>query len=213
MAIRTLGNPGLTHLGYPEDGISLADWHSLREKIVRLIRQLKPFVVMSFDPWALYDEEYEHLLVARIVEDACRCSAGHLFHSEHMDAGLLPHSVAQRIYFGRSLSRINHVVDISSQIEVKVNAMMQHKQALCFLVEGFLNRLRANRLRLPLMDDTGDAQEIHAHLMEQFIRRNASEVGRSAGLRCGEGFRLDRFGELDDFVEAVAEPVRSDEED
>jgi len=213
-AVQILGAAELTHLGYPEDGLLVTDWHDLREKIVRLLRQEKPFAVMSIDPWAVYDQESEHLLIARIVEDACRCSGAPLFHPEHSSDGLDTHFVAQRVYFGRSLSRVNHVVDISPYVEIKVQAMREHQIALKFMVETFLGRLAANRLKLPLLEEEMlEGDDLHGHLMEQLVRRNASEVGRSAGIRYGEGFRLDRFGELEEFVEAVAEPMEDEEED
>ena len=144
-AAAVLGATSFRDLGYAEDELTVAHWPDLRAQLVKVMRELKPFAVLSFDPWALYEEEFEHLLIARIVEDACRCSGLPLFHPDQLEGGLSTHYVAQRVYFGRGLSKVNHVVDISQVIERKVQAMRGQRTASEFLVRTFLQRLEVNR--------------------------------------------------------------------
>lgn len=204
-----LGVSSFNSLSYAQDTLTLVPWQEIREKIVRYIRMLKPDAVLSFDPWALYEEEFEHILIARIVEDACRCASAHLYHPEHLEEKLELHAVARRMCFGRILSKVNHVVDIAPMIDVKIKAAQAQRTASQFHVCHFLKKMEINHLRLPLMEEEDqNADPAADRLLEQFIRRHAVEIGHSAGMKLGEGYRLDRFGEMEDFVEAVAEPIR-----
>ena len=49
-------------------------------------------------------------------------AGSHLDYPEHLDAGIAPHAVSERYYFARGPQLVNRVVDITRNIDQKVEA-------------------------------------------------------------------------------------------
>ena len=91
-------------------------------RLIFLFRLLKVDTIISYDPWGHYEENPDHYVTARAVESARWMAGGSLDYPEHFDAGLKPHAVTERYYFARGPQLVNRVVDISTTLEMKIDA-------------------------------------------------------------------------------------------
>ena len=204
-AARILGVEQIHDFGYINDEMDPVSEVQLRGKFVRLFRKLKPYTVISFDPWGIYEENPDHVKTAVAVDDACWQCAGHLHHEEHIRDGLQPHTIAQRLYYARNLPEVNHIVDIAGTIDTKIEAVCAPMPMMINMLHGIRAKLAANELRIPVLDSIDE--NIMRALVEQFMRQSAAAVGKEIGVEYAEAFRLNRFGELEDFVKATAVPL------
>jgi LmbE family N-acetylglucosaminyl deacetylase len=158
-----LGLAGHRHLGYP-DG-ELPDDQTLREQIVRQIRELRPDVVLCPDPTAVffgdgYFNHTDHRATGWATLDAVAPASGnpHYF-AEHRAEGLAVHEVSS-VFLSGTLEP-NCWIDITETMERKIDALFCHESQLV---------------------DTGE-------WFRQFLRERAEEGGRAAGVQYAEGFR------------------------
>ena len=204
-AAKILGVENVHDFGYINDEMDPVSEVEIRGRFVRLFRELMPHTVISFDPWGVYEENPDHVKTSVAVDDACWQCAGHLHHEEHIREGLQPHTVAQRLYFARKLPEVNHIVDITNTIDAKIEAVCAHKTMMNNMMHTIKAKLAANGLRIPVLDEI-DGETMRA-LVDQFMRQSAAAVGEEIGVKYAEAFRLNRFGELEDFVQATAVPL------
>ncbi len=164
-----LGLTGHRHL--PHGDGDLEDDRQLREEICRVVRELRPEVVLCPDPTAVffgdgYFNHRDHRVTGWATLDAIAPAAGlpHYFADQLAD-GLSVHQVSSVLLSGTL--EPNFWVDISDQIERKIDALFCHTSQLA---------------------DTGEP-------FRQFLRQRAEQDGRQAGVRYAEGFRRLAFGD------------------
>jgi LmbE family N-acetylglucosaminyl deacetylase len=198
-AARIMGIRDIVELGYVTDCLGDVSRVELREKFIRLFRQYRPYAVLSFDPYAPYEPNLDHVVVAQAVEEAYWTATFDKHHPEHLAEGLEPHSVCERWYFARQLSDINCVVDISDVIEQRIDALAAHVE----MMRNTLNQLRLQARTwgryVPLLDqaiESGDLRE----MLSVRVRARARRWGEQYGLAYAEVYRVDRFGGLEDFM-------------
>lgn len=136
----------------------------LREKIVRVIREVKPDVIFSFDPANQRFDSFgrfhrDHRVAAESVFDAMYPAAGSdVFFPELAKAGFSPHQVQGAWFFGPE--KPNVWIDISKTIDKKLKALHSH--------ESQINDARG---------------------LEKRIRDRARKEGRKKKMRYAETFR------------------------
>jgi len=98
---------------------------ALREKIVRTIRQFRPDVIITHDPYRPYALHPDHRAVGFATVDAVYPTARdpHYF-PEHLAAGLQPHKTAEIWFFNAEHPDL--VIDISDTVEDKINSLRAH---------------------------------------------------------------------------------------
>jgi LmbE family N-acetylglucosaminyl deacetylase len=162
-AVELLGLAGHRHLGYG-DG-DLEDDRALRSAICRVVRELKPEVVLCPDPTAVffgdgYFNHRDHRITGWAALDAVAPAAGNPHYFPELRAeGLDVHSVAT-VYLSGTLEP-NAWVDITATLERKIEALFCHASQLV---------------------ETGD-------WFRQFLRDSAEAAGRAAGVTYAEAFR------------------------
>ncbi len=162
-AAKVLGLAGTIHLDHP-DG-DLENDARMRGEIVEQIRTLRPEAVLCPDPTAMffgdtYVNHRDHRATGFATLDAVAPASGnpHYF-PEQLRAGLAVHHVGA-VYLSGTLEP-NCWIDISAQLERKIEALFCHESQL---------------------EDTGE-------WFRQFLRDRAEAAGREAGLAYAEGFR------------------------
>ena len=96
-----------------------------REKIVRMIRQFQPDVIVTHDPFRPYALHPDHRAVGITAHDCVYPLARDpLYFPEHRAAGLAPHKTAEIWYFGSESPDV--VIDITDHFDAKINALMAH---------------------------------------------------------------------------------------
>lgn len=185
---KTLGFTDVFDFYYRNHRMNNISTQEFRSRVVFLIRMLKVDTVLSFNPWGHGEENPDHWVTGRIVEEACWMSGMSNDYPEHLEAGIEPHSVLERYYFvGRRGQPFNRVVDISSCIEQKIQSIADCKS------QGGGNRgsLLRKRLakegkRLPVLgndDKTADREYVRQFLINEYKR-----LGGEYGLNYAERF-------------------------
>lgn len=159
-----LGAASLELLGHPDgelDGV-----RTLRHDLVRIIRRLRPEVVVCPDPTAVffgdgYVNHVDHRALGWATLDAVAPAAASPLYQP--DAGAA-HQVATMLLSGTLDPDV--WIDIEGSVDLKVRALFRH--------------------RTQLADDADE-------WLGDFIRHRATEEGRRAGLRSAESFRRIRF--------------------
>ena len=105
---------------------------TLKEDIVRIIRTVKPNIVITMDPTFFYSTEFgfvnhtDHRAAALATMDACfPLSRDRLTFLNHEKEGLKPHRVEELWLV--SFGRVGHLVDISKTFKKKIKALELHK--------------------------------------------------------------------------------------
>lgn len=121
-----------------EDGNLIADI-GFKEKVVRLIRQIKPDVVFTHDPSWFYRinddgtswvNHTDHRACGSAVLDAVYPLARDLqSFPDHIGQGLLSHTVPELYLYGNR-EGANCFVDISATIEAKIASIAAHKSQI-----------------------------------------------------------------------------------
>ena len=136
----------------------------LRERVTRVIRSYRPEVVMTHDPTVLFvNNEWvnhaDHRAVGQVTVDAVFPTARDpLNFPEHAAAGLAAWKVAELFLW--STNEANQIVDVSSTIDLKIDALAHH----------------ASQFR-----EFGETA--------RWLRGRAEELGERAGYAAAEGFR------------------------
>ena len=143
-AAESLGVANVTFLGY-EDGMLEATL-DLRRDLVRVIRERRPYIVVTFDPTVrFFGENYpnhpDHRATGDATIDAVFPAArDRLTFPELAEAGLAPHKVKELWLAAGSAS--NHWVDIEPVIDQKIAALRIHESQLSGMaLEEFIPQL------------------------------------------------------------------------
>jgi LmbE family N-acetylglucosaminyl deacetylase len=185
---RVLGLKRNFNLNYGNHRMDEASRPEIKARFIFLFRLLKVDTVICYDPWSHYEENPDHYVTAASVEAACWMAGGSKDYPEHFAAGLQPHSVREKYYFGRFSQRINRVVDITPFVERKIDVNLVN------LAQGpagkhgsqLRARLAAKGQRLPLLgndDATADREYIR-----EFILRRDREWGKKYGVAYAEPY-------------------------
>jgi LmbE family N-acetylglucosaminyl deacetylase len=145
----------------------------LRGRLVLLFRMLRADMALSFSPSAEGEPDSDHWITGRAVEEACWIAGlANDFH-EHLEAGIQPHAVRELYHFhARPGQPFNHVVDISSYVGKKIDAIVECRSQGSGNAGSLLRaRLAAQGKRLPLLGDddrTADRAYARQFLLEEF---------------------------------------------
>ncbi len=113
-----------------EDG-ELAYSRQLLGEVVRHIRMLKPYAVFTSDPESIivrdsFIDHTDHRCAGLVAIDAVYPSARDRWNfPEHIEQGLEPHKVSELYVW--SFEKSNFSVDITDVMELKLQALSQHK--------------------------------------------------------------------------------------
>jgi LmbE family N-acetylglucosaminyl deacetylase len=123
-AARVLGVKECIFLGYPDGWVQPTT--ELRGQIVRLFRQYKPDVALTWDGFRSEFNHVDHRNIGIAVRDALFPAVrDHLYYAEHLEEGLDEHRVNELLLSGSD--KPNYFVDISAFLEKKVDAMLAHR--------------------------------------------------------------------------------------
>lgn len=118
-AATQLGASEVRHLGYVDGELEYT--MALREGMCRHIRQVRPDVVLSHDPWQRYQLHPDHRATGWGVVDGVVAARDHLFFPEQR---LEAHRPAAVLLW--SADEPDHWEDISSSFSRKIDALLCH---------------------------------------------------------------------------------------
>ncbi|PYV23539.1 MAG: hypothetical protein DMG24_13655 [Acidobacteria bacterium] len=212
---RILGCQKHFDLNYNNHRMAEVSLNELICRLIFLVRLLKVDTVICWDPWAHDEENPDHYTLARAVEAACWMAGRAHDYPEQFAAGLEPKTVQDKYYFARR-PEVTRIVDISGQIEQKVEA---NRANVAKGPAGHLgSRLRAElakrHQRLPLLGD--DDLTADRNYIREFVMAHSRELGRQYGVEYAEAFHYvepgasgaDRDSRIDAYVKENAVPSK-----
>ena len=122
-AAEILGVKRLIWLGYRDS--ELYPSLELRGKLIRIIRETRPDVVMTNDPWLPYEAHPDHRYTGLMAAEAVLFSPFPHVNPEQIREGLKPFRVPHICLF--FTHRPNTYIDISETIDLKIKAILAHK--------------------------------------------------------------------------------------
>ena len=171
-AARTLGAGDVVFLGWV-DG-ELESGLAQREAVCRVIREVRPDVVLGHDPWKLYRLHPDHRHAGTLaVEGIVAARDPHFFPAQ----GLPPHRPSHLLLWEAEV--VDHTEDVAAHLDVKVEALLCHRSQW-----------------ESTMAITDGAEEIAAQrrAFEARVRERAAEAGGWGGIEAAEAFkRIDRL--------------------
>lgn len=198
-AADVLGVRRVIALGYPDGDLAYRTTpEDLRGRFMRIIREVKPDIVFTWDPFAPYEGHPDHRAVGVAASEAAAFSHFPLFHPEQIrDDGLAPHYVGEHWYFAKSPRDQNKFVDIDATIQTKIDALYKHEAQMVLTVADMKHNLAASGLDVPWLAAL-DPHDYH-DIIDKRMRAGAQAVAKRAGLSCtyAEGFRRERFGGIE----------------
>ncbi|MBM2809464.1 MAG: LmbE family protein [Chloroflexi bacterium] len=114
---------------------------TLRAQICRVIRQVRPHTLLTFDPWRPYQLHPDHRAVGIATLDAAIAARDHLFFPEQLRDGIDIARVHEIYLFGAA--EPDTWVDISDTIAMKIQAASAHVSQIGDDLTGREERTRA----------------------------------------------------------------------
>lgn len=208
-----LGLEKVYDLYYRNHNLHEINMQEITARFIFLIRMLKIDTIISYDPWAPYENNPDHYITARAVEAAY---TGRWDYPEQLDV-VEPHGIEERYYFTRRGPQfVNRIVEITSHVDTKVRANMAN------VTQGpgghsgseLRRRLAEKRLKLPILGDDDETADFNyiKHIMldldSERLRLTPSDrkVGEPFGLEWAERYhyRGPIPSKLDDYIEKNA---------
>jgi LmbE family N-acetylglucosaminyl deacetylase len=110
-----------------------------RRELARVIREGRPDVVLTFDPWQRYQIHPDHRAVGQTALDAVAAARDHMYYPEQLTDGLTEHRVHNVYFF--ATDEPNYFVDITATMELKIAAILAHVSQV--RADGVAERVRA----------------------------------------------------------------------
>lgn len=129
-AMAAIGVNQILELNLPTDQLADHSEVSLRKDFIRVIREFKPYLVMTFDPDSyLYEDNEDHKKVASAMAEAC-WAAGFDKHPNSGGAQLPAFLPVAKWYFGREVAQATHYLNVGKYMKELTVATAKHKTML-----------------------------------------------------------------------------------
>jgi LmbE family N-acetylglucosaminyl deacetylase len=202
-AAGVLGVQEVVFLDHHDGELDQLEPGRLREQFVRAVRERRPDVLFTFDPFAPFEDHPDHRAVAFAALEAIDFASYPLCYPEQLAEGLEPHMVAEKYFFAKNPAHANKAVDISETLQTKIAAFLEHKSQVVFLVEEVVRQAVVAGVDVSGLVPGGEVEGEGAALAIAWaIQEQARAGGAAAGLEFAERFRYTRFLPM---VEALLE--------
>lgn len=124
-AAKYLGVERIIFLRHPDGEISSVK--TLKIELAALIRKLKPYTIVTHDPWSRFFHP-DHRATAHAVIEAIMIARDWHFFPFLLEVGLKPHRAGE-LLLGIT-EKCNHVIDITTTYRKKIKAIAMHKSQL-----------------------------------------------------------------------------------
>jgi len=186
-ATRHLGIEKVISLNWRNDHMSSIPVDELSGQLILLLRQIKPDVVMAYNPWGHYDRNPDHRMVSHAVGAAIWLSGFANVHPEHAEAGAppwrVPHAYfSQRSDYGKGYEP-NVAIELNEeQVARKARAYWLHRNvrlnpATARSIRAALDEQGMEIPELRGLDDTKATEKLQEWFMEWISRQRGEENG------------------------------------
>ncbi len=206
-AARVLGVKRVIPLGYSDGDLAYqAAPEKLRGQFIKIIREVKPDIMFTWDPFTPYEGHPDHRAVAVAASEAASFSHFPLYSPEQIREGLAPHYVSEHWFFAKSPRDVNKYVDIDAHIDTKIAALHQHEAQMVLTIADMQHHLQASGLNVPWLAQL-DPHDYHETIARR-MKAGARAVAEQSGLGCtyAEAFRRTRYGGIESIAKGQALP-------
>jgi len=168
-AYSIIGAKKVIHLGYTSDTFGGIDFLGLREKIIKLLRQIKPNTSITFAMDGREEENMDHRITAYAVAEAHWTASFDLHHPEQFKGGLKPFCVGERLYFARVPEDNYGIFDVTDVMDTKIKAILSHKTVMKNYALQL--KMRAQVLGLDTSFFNNNEQDV---IIEKYMRKRFS---------------------------------------
>jgi LmbE family N-acetylglucosaminyl deacetylase len=193
-AARILGKKEVRFLEYSDGMLADTPVNELREKFIAIIRELKPRIVMTWDPFASFEPHPDHRQVAMAATEAAGFSHMPRFHPEHLARGLSTHYVPEKWFFAKRPTGQQTVIDIAPFIQKKIDALCAHDSQMRLTIDDIGFQLAAIDPENPAIRELDRAN--YRPAVDKMARAIGNRIGKPAGLEYAETFRIERIAGL-----------------
>ena len=160
-AAHVLGVSEVIFLGLPDQG--LEETPQFRKQIVRLIRQYRPEIVVTADPYRRYIWHRDHRITGQVVLDAVFPYArDHLAYPDLIEEGLHPQKVKEMFLWASE--DINYRSDITATFDLKAEALRCHRSQMQEREDANPDGWLRQRCQEIAKDDNFDLGEAFHHI-------------------------------------------------
>ena len=160
-AARDLGVEQVIFLRYP-DGL-LENTLELRRQLSSVIRQHRPHIVITIDPWRLYQLHPDHRAAGQAALDAIYAAREWYIFPEQLVGETAPWRVEQAYLFWTGSP--DYWEDITCCMDARISALMRHASQVGLRMENLAER----------------------------VRERSRETGKQPGYEYAEGFKRFKF--------------------
>jgi hypothetical protein len=154
-------------------------------RLIFLIRLVQADTIVGWDPWAHDEENPDHYTVAKAAEPPAGWPAARTI-SPTLRRRAEAQSIQDKYYFARR-PEVTRVVDISRQVDKRVDAIRQRRQRPGGRSGSRLRaELAKRKLRLPLLGD--DDLTADRNYIKEFSLTHSRELGKQYGVEYAEAF-------------------------
>jgi LmbE family N-acetylglucosaminyl deacetylase len=167
-AAKALGATGeVVFLGHTDGELQSGLYE--REQVARVIRELKPEVVLGHDPWRRYRLHPDHRHAGQLaVEGIVAARDPHFFPEQG-----LAHWRPSTLLLWEA-DEVDHVEDVTSFVDTKLAALFEHR-----------TQLRSTmHIQVGAADEEGQRERFRRRVVDRL-----ASFGRAAGIAYGEGFK------------------------
>lgn len=189
---KVLGLSEVRFGGYSDGFLNEENPNVIRAKIMGFLREIKADIVMSWDPFALYEEHPDHRVTAMATLEAASFAAMPLFSS---DPPYSSHVVTEAYWFAKTPYNADVFVDISSTFDKKVEALLKHDCQMALTIDALVQEACALEVEVSML--TNLTEQTRDQIITMGIRDFCATIGAQRGLNLAEQFRYEKFGMLD----------------
>jgi len=193
-AARILGKKDVIFLDYSDGFLGDTPLNELREKFIRIIRDLRPHAIMTWDPFAPYETHPDHRHVALAATEAAGFAHFPLFHPEHIEDGLETHFVVEKYFFAKSPFGKQTLVDISKFIDKKIDSLCAHDSQMKLTVDDLEMTFKVINPKHPMLKIID--RNNYRPTLEMIVKMMCSELAKGEDYQYAETFRIERAGGL-----------------
>ena len=178
--------------GYTDGDLNEVHPNVLREKIMDMIREVRADIVMTWDPFAPCEDHPDHRMVAFATLDAASFSGNPMFHPEHKHK---PYPVTEAYWFAKMPWNAELFVDITSTIDVKIEALLTHDCQMLLTVDALVQEAEVLGADVPTLKELGP--DGHKAVIDMAVRNYCATIGAKKGMQYAEQFRYEKLSALD----------------
>lgn len=184
-AMAALGVKQIFELGLATDQLADFSEVALRMEFIKIIRQFKPYLTITFDPDSyLYEDNEDHKKVAIAMAEA-NWASGFDKHPNAGDQQYPPYLPVAKWYFGREVAKPTHYFDVTKHLPKAITATQLHKTMLTNMAH------QVELKRQTIEDDSNITIDIE-QLLNKFADKimKSNRIDQIKGVEYAEIFRV-----------------------